>query len=129
MAKRTASENLRSFSIIYIVLSVLYIGAVILCSLIPDVANMLKASYGNDIMIKLIIGVAVSVIGYLWYFWLARRVADGKSNGTLYMVLLILGIVGSIISFFTVKGYGFLSLDAIVDICGLYFLYQVRKEK
>ena len=46
------------------------------------------------------------------------------------MVFLILGIVGSIVSFFTTKGAGMaLSFDAVVDLCGLYFLMQARKEK
>jgi len=74
------------------------------------------------------IAAGISTILYLWYFWLARRVADGKSRGTLYMLLLILGIVGAVVSAWTQKGFAFLSLDCIADICGLYYLCQVRKE-
>ena len=46
------------------------------------------------------------------------------------MILLILGVVGSIVSFLTSKGSGrALSFDAVVDICGLYYLMQVKKEE
>ena len=46
------------------------------------------------------------------------------------MILLILGVVSSLVSFFTTKGAGrALSFDAIVELLGLYFLMQVRKEK
>ena len=45
------------------------------------------------------------------------------------MVLLVLGIIGTLVNVFTQKGFSFLSLDAIVDILGLYYLLQVRKEK
>lgn len=130
MAKRTANENLKSFSIIYIILAVFYVCAVILCYAIPDIANGLKGSLGNDIFVYFGAAAALSVAFNLWYFWLCRRVADGKSEGTLYMILLILGIIGGVISAFTQKGIiTFLSIDVIVDLCGLYFLYQVRKEQ
>ena len=130
MASRTPKENLKSFSIIYIILAVLYICAVIVCYLIPDVANGLKSSFGNDIFSYFAFGAAVNAIFNLWYFWLCRRVADGKSQGTLYMILLILGAVSGVINAITQqKGIiTILSLDVIVDICGLYFLYQARKE-
>lgn len=130
MASKTPKENLKSFSIVYIILAVLYIGALILCYAIPDIANSLKSSLGNDIFTYLGTATAVNAVFNLWYFWLCRRVADGKSKGTLYMILLILSIAGSIINAITQqKGIiTFLSIDAIIDLFGLYFLYQARKE-
>ena len=130
MASKTPKENLKSFSIVYIILAVLYIGALIICYAIPDIANSLKSNLGNDIFTYFGAATAVNVVFNLWYFWLCRRVADGKSEGTLYMILLILGVVGGIINAVTQqKGIiTFLSLDVVVDLCGLYFLYQARKE-
>lgn len=130
MASKTPKENLKSFSIVYIILAVLYIGALILCYAIPDIANSLKSSLGNDILTYFSVATAVNAVFNLWYFWLCRRVADGKSKGTLYMILLILSIAGSIINAITQqKGIiTFLSIDAIIDLFGLYFLYQARKE-
>ena len=130
MSKRNANENLKSFSWIYIIVSIFYVVGTIICNVMPELKNGLTEGLGNDAMLTLNITAGVVVVLNLWYFWLCRRVADRKSEGTLYMILLILGVVSSLISFFTTKGAGkALSFDAIIDLCGLYFLMQVRKEK
>ena len=130
MSKRSASENLKSFSWIYIIVSIFYVVGTIICNVMPELKNGLTEGLGNDAMLTLNTTAVAVVVINLWYFWLCRRVADGKSEGNLYMVLLILGIVGSLVSFFTTKGVGrALSFDAVVDLCGLYFLMQARKEK
>ena len=130
MSKRSASENLKSFSWIYIIISIFYVVGTIICNVIPELKNGLTEGLGNDAMLSINITAGVVVVLNLWYFWLCRRVADGKSEGNLYMVLLILGVIGSLITFFTTKGVAkALSFDAVVDICGLYFLMQARKEK
>ena len=128
MSKKNPSETLKSFSIIYIILIVLYIIGALLCNFVPEIANLFNGSAeAKDALLAINIGTAVSCIFCLWYFWLARRVADGKSEGTLYMVLLILGIIGTLVNVFMQKCFSFLTLDAIVDILGLYYLLQVRK--
>ncbi len=130
MSKRSASENLKSFSWIYIIVSIFYVVGTIICNVMPELKNGLTEGLGNDAMLTLNTTAVAVVVINLWYFWLCRRVADGKSEGNLYMVLLILGIVGSLVSFFTTKGVGrALSFDAVIDLCGLYFLMQARKEK
>lgn len=130
MSKRSASENLKSFSWIYIIISIFYVVGTIICNFMPELKNGLTEGLGNDAMLTFNVSAGVVVVFNLWYFWLCRRVADGKSEGNLYMVLLILGVIGSLITFFTTKGVAkALSLDAVVDICGLYFLMQARKEK
>ena len=130
MSKRSASENLKSFSWIYIIVSIFYVVATIICNVMPELKNGFTEGLGNDAMLSINITAGVVVVLNLWYFWLCRRVADGKSEGNFYMVLLILGVVGSLVSFFTTKGAGkALSFDAVIDLCGLYFLMQARKEK
>ena len=129
MSKRSASENLKSFSWIYIVVSIFYVVATIICNVMPELKNGLTEGLGNDAMLSINITAGVVVVLNLWYFWLCRRVANGKSEGTLYMILLILGVVGSIVTFFTTKGAGSaLTFDAVIDICGLYFLMQAKKD-
>ncbi|MDO5480985.1 MAG: hypothetical protein Q4F60_01395 [Candidatus Saccharibacteria bacterium] len=128
--KRTPYETMKSFSWIYIIMAAFYGIGTIICFVVPELANGLRESLGgNDGMIKLGTSAGVVILLNLWYFWLARRVADKKSDGTLYGVLLILGIVSAIATFFTTKTgvTGLLSLDFIVDTIGLYYLAQVRK--
>lgn len=126
--KKTVRDLLKEFSWFYIVLAVSYIVAFLLCLAVPEIADKLKEGLGNNIMIELGTTAIVSAIFYLWYFWLARRVADGKSNGTFYMILLFIGIGGSVVNMLTTKGATMLNIDTIADIIGLYFLFQVRKE-
>lgn len=129
MKKKTSRKTLKSFSWIYIVMSIFYVVGIIICNVMPELKDGITEGLGKDGMLSLNISAGVTVVVNLWYFWLCRRAADGKSKGTLYMILLILGVVSSIITFFTTKGAGrALGFDAIVDLCGLYFLMQVRKE-
>ena len=122
-------ETLKSFSIIYIIVSVFYVVGTIICNFMPELKDNIVQGLGKHGMLSLNIAAGVVVAFNLWYFWLCRRVADGKSEGTLYMILLILGIVSSIVTFFTTKGAGrALTFDAIIDFFGLYFLMQVKKE-
>ena len=123
------SETLKSFSLIYIIVSVFYVVGIILCNVMPELKDSITQGLGKDGMLSLNVTAGVVVALNLWYFWLCRRVADGKSEGTLYMILLILGIVSSIVTFFTTKGAGrALTFDAIIDFCGLYFLMKAKKE-
>lgn len=128
--KRTPRENLKSFSWIYIIVIAFYVVSTIICFVMPEVSESLKNGLGNDWQILFGTSALVVVLFNLFYFWLARRVAAGKSKGTFYMILLILGVVSSLVTFFTTKGASkALSFDAIVDLIGLYYLLQVRKEK
>ena len=130
MNKRTPRETLKSFSWIYIIVSVFYAVGTIICNLMPELKNGITEGLGKDGMLSLNVTAFVIVAVNIWYFWLCRRVADKKSKGTLYMILLILGIVGSLVSFFTTDAAGkTLGFDAVIDLCGLYFLMQAKKEK
>ena len=129
MNKKTSRKTLKSFSWIYIIVSIFYVVGVIICNVMPELKDGITEGLGKDGMLSLNVSAGVTVVLNLWYFWLCRRAADGKSKGTLYMILLILGVVSSLVTFFTTKGAGrALGFDAIIDLCGLYFLMQVRKE-
>ena len=132
MPKRTAHETIKSFSWIYIIVALFYVIGTIICFVIPELRNGLEENLGGgEGMIKFGITAGITILLNLWYFWLARRVAAKKSDGILYGVLLILGIVGAIVTFFTTKTgvTSLLSLDFMIDTIGLYYLTQVRKEK
>ena len=130
MNKKSPRETLKSFSWIYIIVSIFYVVGIIICNVMPELKDGITEGLGADGMLSLNITAGVVIAINLWYFWLCRRVADRKSEGTLYMILLILGVASSLVTFFTTKGAGkALSFDAIIDICGLYFLMQAKKEK
>lgn len=130
MNKKSPRETLKSFSWIYIIVSIFYVVGIIICNVMPELKDGITEGLGTDGMLSLNITAGVVIAINLWYFWLCRRVADRKSKGTLYMILLILGVAGSLVTIFTTKGVGkALSFDAIIDICGLYFLMQAKKEK
>ena len=130
MSKRTAYDTIKSFSWVYVIIAAFYAIGTIICFAMPELRDGLEESLGgNDGMIKFGITAGITILLNLWYFWLARRVAAKKSDGVLYGVLLILGIVGAIVTFFTTKAgaTSLLSLDFIIDTIGLYYLAQVRK--
>ena len=130
MPKKISYDTIKSFSWIYIIVALFYAIGTIICFVIPELRNGLEESLGGgEGMIKFGITAGITILLNLWYFWLARRVAAKKSDGVLYGVLLILGIVGAIVTFFTTKTSvtGLLSLDFIIDTIGLYYLAQVRK--
>ena len=129
MKKRTPAESLKSFSFVYIVLAGILVIAALVCNFVPDIANAIKSIPDQpNIMLVSNITAVVNVLVYLWYFWLTRRVADGKSNGTLLMVLLILGVVSKIVTLIMTRSVtSITNLDFIADAFGLYLLLKVRK--
>ena len=98
----------------------------------PELYNSINGSmsfYGLKEIVILDIIAGIEVVFNLLYFCLARKVTSGKSEEYIYMILLLLGIIGSIINFFTTAGnVKILSFDFIVDLCWLYFLIQTHKE-
>ena len=129
MEKRTARENLKSFSWIYIILSIIVIIGTLICNFVPSIVNSFKATLTKEEMFGLNVTAVVNVLVYLWYFWLARRASDGKSKGTLYMILLILGIVGAIVSAISTRSIAALACaDFIADVMALGYLLKIRKE-
>ena len=121
MSKRSPSENLKSFSIIYIILIVVYIIGALLCNFVPEVANLFKGSAeSKDVLLAINIGTVGSCIFCLWYFWLARRVADGKSEGTLYMVLLVLSIVKTLLLI--------IFIELKLDFSRVFILFKLLKK-
>ena len=128
MKKRTARENLKSFSWIYIICLAILVVGVIVGNVMPDMTKKMLDNQKDAILILNVTAVVYALI-YLWYFWLARRAADGKSAGTVYMILLILGVAASFATAISTKSVAAItSFDFIVDVLGLYFLLKVRND-
>ena len=127
--KRGPLEKLKVFSNTYLIFAVLGIVFAILILLIPSISDTAKQYIDENLNPKvyLEVSVCISIIGYLWYYWLVRRKKKKKSKGTFYMILLILGAVGGLIGIFTgEKGTSIFSLA--LDLAGLYLLLKAKNE-
>ncbi len=130
MSKKSPQEAMKSFSWIYIIVAAFYAIGTIICFAMPELRNGLEENLGGgEGAMKFGIASGATILMNLWCFWLARSVADKKSDGMLYGAILILGIAVPIVMFFTTGTgvVGLLSLDFIIDTVGLYYLIQVRK--
>lgn len=122
-------DALKSLSWIYVILAALVVILGIILALVPNFNDIAKkyVEVGNPLLyVELLL--AFNVLFYLWYFWLARRIADGKSNGTFYMILLLIGVIASIVGFILGKVRGLLTIDFIVSVMALYYVYKIKKE-
>ena len=130
MKKRNPKKLLKQFSWTYLILAIFILIFIIVVNLSPSFEDTLK-KYINEENPVLVFNTLfiVSILIYLWYFWLSRRVADGKSKGTLYMILLSIGAIGGIVAIFTgtLKGSG--TFDLALNLVGLYFVWNIRKQE
>ncbi len=62
----------------------------------------------------------------VWFFWLLNRFINGKSNGTFYIFLLILSLIGSIVTLFSSTSIS--TINIILDVIVLYFAILARKD-
>ena len=125
---RTPREMLGSFSWVYVVAAAFYFVGAVVCNFVPGFSDMLEENFTDKNPMTAFNGAALgTILVYLWYFWLARRVVSGKSKGTLYMILLILGVVSKILTFIFAKSAASItSFDFIIDALGLYYYYKFR---
>ena len=130
MKKKSPKEILKSFSNVYIIFAVIFLIGAIAFNVIPGFADSLKNTTGDEnAMLNLNVSIVVDIMIYLWYSWLAKRVVDGKSNGTLFMVLLILNVISGIVRLISTPGTrGMGTLDFVLNAVTLYYLLKVRKE-
>ena len=130
MKKKAPKQVLKGFSWIYIFFAVVAIifAVIIGCSkelpetfstIVPKNMDMSPKDY-------LMMSFIASSLVELWYFWLLRRFISGKSKGTFYMVLLIIGVVGNIISLFFDPNMS--TINLVLDAVALYFVLMARKE-
>lgn len=129
MKKKSPEQKLKSFSWTYIILAALIAILALVALFVPAVKDVIVEHATEKNTYQLFVATLVTqIVIYIWYFWLARRVADGKSKGTLYMVLLALGAIGGIISIFAGPTKGSGSLDLALNIVGLYFVTKIRNK-
>ena len=120
---------MKSLSWNYIILAVIGVIFAIVFALIPNINEIVKEHIDvENPLLYCEVTIIVNILIYVWYFYLARRLADGKSKGYLYIVLLLLGVAGGIIGFINGATKAISSIDFIIAVVALYFIYKIKKE-
>lgn len=129
MKRKEPKKILKEFSWVYIFFVIIAIIFAILIAVIPSIPEAVKPyiSDGVNPLMYLEVTLIVSALIDLWYYWLLRRFIDGKSNGNLYLLLLIIGVIGNLVSVFITKDK-ISDLNLVINVVGLYFLLKARKQ-
>ena len=132
LEKKGPKETIKGFSYVYLFFAVLGCIFAILVLLVPNFNEALKQvpEIPKNISPKafFVTSIITSSLCDLWYFWLARRYANGKSKGYFYMVLLILGVISGLVSIFTgTKNYS--SINFIIALVGLILMIRAKKSE
>ena len=121
--------NIASYG--YIIIALIGIGTMIAYLVKPSLAtDFLKQV--KDLKIAkntfIISSYTFNTIITLLFFWATRRVAKGKSRGTILLVLLILGAIGNIVS--VVRIFSIYTLVyAIFELILIALIFAVRAEE
>ena len=121
--------NIASFG--YIVVALIGIITMIVYLNKPSLAaNLVKQAKDFKMSTNAIIisTYVISTIITLLFFWATRRVAKGKSRGTILLVLLILGAVGNV--FAIVKNFSVYTLVyAVFEVILIALIFAVRADE
>ncbi len=93
-------------------------------------ANLIKQAKDLKMSTNAIIisTYVISTVITLLFFWSTKRVAKGKSRGTILLVLLILGAIGNIVS--VVRIFSIYTLIyAIFELILIALIFAVRAEE
>ncbi len=129
MKKKGPIQVLKGFSWVYMISVILVVIIALFIPTIPEIPEEFKKVVATDVdpLLAIEITLIVRALIDLWYFYLIRRYTSGKSNGTLIMILLIIGVIGNLISIIMFNEKATLSF--IIDAVVLFFFYLSKKSK
>ena len=131
--KKTNKENLKSLSVLYLILFIIGIALIPVLEFVPDLMRKVQEHIkpGDlDIDPKYYVYATLGIHALLdlWYFYLCRRFCSGKSKGALLAILLVLS-VAAYIAGFLYSGESLTSIPSILDIMALVFFVLAKKNK
>lgn len=131
--KKTNKENLKSLSVLYLILFIIGIALIPVLEFVPDLMSKVQEHIkpGDlDIDPKYYVYATLGIHALLdlWYFYLCRRFCSGKSKGGLLTVLLILSVAGYIAGYFF-SGESLTSIPVVLDILALVFVILAKKNR
>jgi len=134
MAKKLKKTLFTEMRWTYMTFAVLGIIFAILVLAVPSIVETIEKAVPNlsktvgDISVKtyLLISLGVSVLADLLYFYLITRVADGRSKGTVLLVLLILRVATAIVGL--INSNTPMNMSAIIDVVTLFGFFRFKNE-
>ena len=131
--KKTNKENLKSLSVLYLILFIIGIALIPVLEFVPDLMSKVQEHIkpGDlDIDPKYYVYATLGIHALLdlWYFYLCRRFCSGKSKGGLLTVLLILSVAWYIAGYFF-SGESLTTIPAVLDILALVFVILAQKNR
>ena len=130
MMRKSSKQVIKEFGWIYIFFAAMAAICAILVLLIPSISEAFKPYINDDIDTKLYLEIVliVNMLIELWYLWLSRRFVSGKSRGTFYMILLIIGVIGNLYSLIFVNK-NMSTMNLVLDAVALFFVLSARKQQ
>ena len=131
--KKTNKENLKSLSVLYLILFIVGIVLIPVLEFVPELMSKVQeyVKPGDlDIDPKYYVYAILGIHALLdlWYFYLCRRFCSGKSKGTLLAILLVLSVAAYIAGYFF-SGESLTSIPAVLDILALVFFLLAKKNR
>ncbi|MBO6145694.1 MAG: hypothetical protein J6O62_02685 [Bacilli bacterium] len=131
--KISAKECLRNFNCIYVLLAILTLLLIIPCYIYPQTSLEVVTKRGLEIgnltaSQILTISYIIESAFYIFNFLLVRRVVNGKSDGKVISILLLIGIVIGFLDQFNGIKISVAS-GMLVDLYILQLIYKVKKEQ
>lgn len=124
---------LKVYSFVYLIIGLLGVTMVVSIYAFPDATKDIINEISKSYEIKnlnpktaISLSISISTVLYLIYSWLVRRVANGKSRGTLLLILLFLSVVGGVANqFVSFSIYNCILIT--IDAFAFYAVCKVRK--
>ena len=129
-------KTLQIFGILFLVLAGLSLLLALLMYFYPGFAEKYIASrgeemgdlHGKDPVSLYASSYLMEAVIYGIFYFLVRRLAEGKSKGLILLILLAVSVVGSAISLIASSFNVVLLISLLVDACILILVIKVRKE-
>lgn len=127
MKKRDSKEVLKLIGYVYLGLALLAVIAGLMFNFIPSLSNAMKTVIGEEGMQAFNVNVVLNFILNILFFYLARSVADGKSKGTFFEILLILYGASGISKLFSASGMKAWGVfDIALSLITWYYIYKIK---
>jgi len=134
MSKKSKQKVFKGMRWAYMTFAILGIIVFILVLTVPSITDTInkavpdlsKSLGGMDVKYFILGSFGIGILIDIWYFYLISRCADGKSNGTLLLILLALRVITAIVAIFTKNTP--MNLGSIIDAVTLFFLLLYRSE-